>query len=372
MSASLVGPAPEGMPDPAMAPPQLARSGDPFAALRVVHFVSRLRRNESLQLRDVVAALNAEFLDWYFSEKVVLAELVQLQANWSISFHGDDRIVLDRNDRGHTLLIVDSTKMSSFLVNEALRLAEACRRSSAGSPWATGCRPTTGARPGVAMKLLLTSGGVTNASIHAALEQLLGKPVAECQRSSSRRAVGPPDVWTGVRAGTGGAEPDFRHFSGLGWASLGVLELTALPTIGAERWVPWVREADVLLVDGGDATYLCHWMRESGLADLLPSLPDTVWVGVSAGSMVMTPRIGAYFVEWPSARDDRGLGVVDFAILPHLDAFPRQRNGGRGAVGRRASARRRTPSTSRRQSRSSTGPLRWSPKADGRSSGLSD
>jgi hypothetical protein len=88
--------------------------------------VSRLRRNESLQVRDVVTALNAEFLDWYFSEKVVLAELVQLQANWSISFHGDDRIVLDRNERGHTLLVVDSTKMSTFLVNEARRLAEAC------------------------------------------------------------------------------------------------------------------------------------------------------------------------------------------------------------------------------------------------------
>ena len=125
-TAPLVGPAPEGMPDPQLTPPQLARSGDPFAALRVVHFVSRLRRNESLQLRDVVSALNAEFLDWYFSEKVVLAELVQLQANWSISFHGDDRIVLDRNERGHTLLVVDSTKMSSFLVNEARRLAEAC------------------------------------------------------------------------------------------------------------------------------------------------------------------------------------------------------------------------------------------------------
>ena len=126
MSASLAGPAPDGMPDPTLAPPQIARSGDPFAALRVVHFVSRLRRNESLQLRDVVTALNAEFLDWYFSEKVVLAELVQLQANWSISFHGEDRIVLDRNERGHTLLMVDSTKMSSFLVNEARRLAEAC------------------------------------------------------------------------------------------------------------------------------------------------------------------------------------------------------------------------------------------------------
>ncbi len=55
----------------------------------------------------------------------------------------------------------------------------------------------------------------------------------------------------------------------LGWKSVGVLELTALPSIGEERWVPWVREADVLLVDGGDATYLCHWMRQSGLADLL-------------------------------------------------------------------------------------------------------
>ena len=118
------------------------------------------------------------------------------------------------------------------------------------------------------------------------------------------------------------AEPGFDRLSGLGWASLGVLELTALPTVGAERWVPWVRAADALLVDGGDATYLCHWMRESGLADLLPSLHHTVWVGVSAGSMVMTPRIGANFVHWPSAPDDRTLGVVDFSIFPHLEAFP--------------------------------------------------
>ena len=143
------------------------------------------------------------------------------------------------------------------------------------------------------MKLLLTSGGVTNPSIHAALVQLLGKPIAEC-----RALCVPTAQWghpmcgpTSVR-GFVAAEPRWQHFSGLGWASLGVLELTALPTIGVERWVPWIREVDVLLVDGGDATYLCHWMRESGLAGLLPSLPDMVWVGVSAGSMVMTPRIG--------------------------------------------------------------------------------
>jgi dipeptidase E len=108
----------------------------------------------------------------------------------------------------------------------------------------------------------------------------------------------------------------------LKWGSLGLLELSALPTIGVERWAPWVREADVLLVDGGDATYLCHWMRQSGLAELLPSLNETVWVGVSAGSMVMTPRIGVDFMQWPGALDDKTLGLVDFSIFPHLDVFP--------------------------------------------------
>ena len=173
------------------------------------------------------------------------------------------------------------------------------------------------------MKLLLTSGGVTNPSIHSALVQLLGKPIDQ-----SHALVVPTAQWGHPMCGPASvrgllaAGPGSRHLAGLGWASLGVLELTALPTIGAERWVPWLREADVLLVDGGDATYLCHWMRESGLADLLPSLTDTVWVGVSAGSMVMTPRIGQSFVAWPAAQDDRTLGAVDFSIFPHLDAFP--------------------------------------------------
>ena len=123
---SLLGPAPPGLPDAELSPPQVARVGDPFGALRLVAFAARLRRNETLQLRDVAAALNAVYLDWYFPEKVVLAELVQLQANWAISYHGEDRIVLDRNERGHTLLIVDSTKMTPFLVAQANRLRDAC------------------------------------------------------------------------------------------------------------------------------------------------------------------------------------------------------------------------------------------------------
>ena len=123
---SLLGPPVPGMPETDLAPPQIARVGDPFATLRLVAFVARLRRNETLQLRDVVASLNAAYMDWYFAEKVVLAGLVQLQANWSISFHGEDRIVLDRNERGHTLLVVDSTKMTPFLVAQANRLKDEC------------------------------------------------------------------------------------------------------------------------------------------------------------------------------------------------------------------------------------------------------
>lgn len=170
------------------------------------------------------------------------------------------------------------------------------------------------------MKLLLTSGGVTNASIRAALVDLLGKPIAE----SSALCI-PTAQWGHPACGPGSARgfvvggPPWHHMGGLGWKSLGLLELTALPTIGAARWVPWVRDADVLLVDGGDATYLAHWMRESGLAELLPSLTETVWVGVSAGSMVMTPRIGSYFVAWGAAPNDQTLGVVDFSIFPHLN-----------------------------------------------------
>ena len=170
------------------------------------------------------------------------------------------------------------------------------------------------------MKLLLTAGGVTNTSIRDALVDLLGKPISESSAVCIPTAMyGHPMAGPGVKA--------WRFISGtsenpmveLGWKSVGVLELTALPSIDQERWVPIVREADVLLVSGGDALYLCHWMRESGLADMLPSLRDTVWVGLSAGSMVMTPRIGEDFVEWrPPAGGDSTLGIVDFSICPHL------------------------------------------------------
>ncbi|MGW1591788.1 Type 1 glutamine amidotransferase-like domain-containing protein [Streptomyces sp. NPDC002386] len=170
------------------------------------------------------------------------------------------------------------------------------------------------------MKLLLTDSGIKNPSIREALVDLLGKPIDESSALCIPTAgYGAPDAdpggpWRFIS----GSSP--LLMTGLGWKSVGVLELTALPSIDEAHWVSWVREADVLLVNGGDALYLCHWMRASGLADLLPSLPDTVYVGLSAGSMVMTPRIGEEFVGWkPPAGGDDTLGVVDFSIFPHLD-----------------------------------------------------
>jgi dipeptidase E len=169
------------------------------------------------------------------------------------------------------------------------------------------------------LKLLLTSAGIKNTSINDALVELLGKPIAE-----STALIIPTAAYGHPMALPG---PAYRFISGrahtpmceLGWKSLGVLELTALPSIEQANWLPMVQEVDALLVAGGDALYLSHWMRQSGLADLLPSL-RAVWAGVSAGSMVMTPQIGDDFVVWkPPGGGDKALGIVDFSIFPHVD-----------------------------------------------------
>ncbi len=176
------------------------------------------------------------------------------------------------------------------------------------------------------MRLLLTSAGITNPSIHDALLDLLGKPIAESSAlcvptaSYAQPMEGPMRAWNFIS----GSEPRTPMVE-LGWRSIGVLELTALPSIDRDAWVPLVQETDALLVNGGDPLYLSYWMRESGLADLLPTLSKTVYVGLSAGSMVMTPSIGEDFVNWkPPTGGDETIGIVDFSICPHLaqDGMP--------------------------------------------------
>lgn len=175
------------------------------------------------------------------------------------------------------------------------------------------------------MKLLLTSGGIRNQSILNALVDLLGKPISEANAlciptAGYAYSNGAERAWAFIA----GKEPDGSEpqcpMVELGWKSISVLELTTLPSIGEKRWHPWVERADVFLVNGGDAAYLHYWIRQSGLADLFPSLSDKVWVGLSAGSMVMTPRIGQDFVGWtPPSGTDETLGLVDFSIFPHLE-----------------------------------------------------
>jgi dipeptidase E len=171
------------------------------------------------------------------------------------------------------------------------------------------------------LRFLLTSAGITNASIHDALVDLLDKPIAE----SSALCVP-----TGVQPFPGGPSSVYQFICGsapspmceLGWKFLGVLELTALPSIKEEYWGAAVREVDALLVWGGSPLYLCYWMRQSGLADLLPALrPETVYVGTSGGAMVATPDFGGetYDDSDPLTASDRALGLVDFSVFPHLE-----------------------------------------------------
>jgi len=169
------------------------------------------------------------------------------------------------------------------------------------------------------MKMLLTSGGIKNESIHAALVDLLGKPIAECDALCITTAsygytfMGPGLAYKFV------TKTADTPMLGLGWKSMGLLELSVLSTLGKENWAPLVHNADVLLVNGGETMFLAHWLRESGLAEMLPTL-DIVWVGLSAGSVVMAPRIGHNFVHWPEeGGKDEGLGLIDFAIFPHLN-----------------------------------------------------
>lgn len=169
------------------------------------------------------------------------------------------------------------------------------------------------------MKLLLTSAGISNMSIRNALVELLGKPVDEAS------ALFVPTAIYGIRNGGDivrrvicGSLGD--PFCDLGWKSLGLLELTALPSIKQELWVPMLQETDVLLVGGGDCQYLTYWMQQSGLAELLPSLfHKIVYVGLSAGSMIMTRFGTTYNNHTLPPESDKCLGIVDFAIHPHLD-----------------------------------------------------
>ncbi|WP_342089355.1 Type 1 glutamine amidotransferase-like domain-containing protein [Dyadobacter sp. OTU695] len=169
------------------------------------------------------------------------------------------------------------------------------------------------------MKLLLTSAGISNKSISNALVGLLGKPIAESSALFIPTAIygvaGGHDIIRKVICGTLG-DP----FCELGWKSLGLLELTALPSLKREFWIDTVSKTDALLVGGGDCQYLTYWMQRSGLAAMLPELLEkVVYVGLSAGSMIMTSYGTTFGNHSLPAATAKSLRLLDFAIHPHLD-----------------------------------------------------
>jgi len=129
----------------------------------------------------------------------------------------------------------------------------------------------------------------------------------------------------------------------LGWKSLGLLELTALPSIDRDAWVPSVEDTDALLVWGGDPLFLSYWMNQSGLTDLLNSMQrPVVYVGVSAGSMLAASIFGETYrkpyrgtgspltledMTFPAPEGEitvnfitaKGAGFTDFALIPHAN-----------------------------------------------------
>ena len=191
------------------------------------------------------------------------------------------------------------------------------------------------------MKLLLTSSGITNKSISNALIDLLGKPIAESNALF---------VPTGVYPYPYGARYAWQPIGGqfqnmlcdLGWKSMGLLELTALPSIKREAWLPALQEADALLVWGGDPLYISYWLEHSGLKEILPSLLEKmVYVGVSAGSIATSTLFGESYsaprngsgvplssetIKFTNAEGEfistfikaNGAGLVEFGIIPHF------------------------------------------------------
>ena len=119
--------APAGLPDPNLQPPTIAESGDPFARVRVLHLVARLERGRPQRIDDIVAALNAAYLDWLFDRAVVADALVALQANWMADYRNSSGIVVADGLQGPTVTIEDSSRVDPWIVRQADRELAACR-----------------------------------------------------------------------------------------------------------------------------------------------------------------------------------------------------------------------------------------------------
>lgn len=175
------------------------------------------------------------------------------------------------------------------------------------------------------MKLLLTSGGLTNPSIVNALQEMVGKPLTDTSLVF---------IPTASHAENGDKSWLINDLINLKNQNFKQIEIADISAIGPEIWQPRLDEADVLFFEGGNTFHLMHWLNQSGLSTLLPELLKTkVYVGVSAGSMVTNPDLSlklsqiVYGEDLDKTENMPGLNLVDFYFLPHLNSeyFPNLR-----------------------------------------------
>ena len=134
--------APIGLPDPAITPPTVAESGDPFAAVRVMDLLARLQRARPIRVADIVERLNSTYLDWLFSASVVTDAVLQLQANWMADYRNSSGIVVEDGPYGATLTIEDTSRVDPWIVRQAQREAASCTERLA--EFSRRDRPTSG------------------------------------------------------------------------------------------------------------------------------------------------------------------------------------------------------------------------------------
>lgn len=171
------------------------------------------------------------------------------------------------------------------------------------------------------MKLLLTSGGITNDTIKNALAGLVGKPFSKTSLTFIPTAadIEPYDKSWLVE--------DLYNCKKLGLKQIDIVDISAL---SKELWEPRLKSADILFFGGGNTFHLMYWINKSSLAKMLKSLLKTrVYAGISAGSMVAGKTISSnskklYYEDLFGYQDEKALGFVDFQIRPHLNSphFP--------------------------------------------------
>lgn len=176
------------------------------------------------------------------------------------------------------------------------------------------------------MKLLLTSGGITNQSMKNELFSLAGKQPEELSIAFIPTAA---NVEEGDK---GWFVNDLVILKNFKPKILDIVDFSAVPR---DIWQPRLEDADVLIFGGGNTFHLMYHLKKSGLAELLPRLLATrTYVGISAGSIVATHKLSVtqaqrlYSEEIGEYEGEDGLGFVNFHIRPHLNSphFPKVRD----------------------------------------------